>query len=112
MLKCQWHSARTVAEGPTSVYRNHLKRINLVLHTELCVRATFAILGQNIVPEAGLFNGARGTIVDFVYDTVCGQNDKQNDFLPKAVIIDFPGFKHKNAQPWDKNNPSVSLEIS
>ena len=84
----------------------------MVEHADLCVGATVAISGHNIVPKAGLFNGARGTIVDFVYDTVCGPNDKQNDFLPKAVIVDFPGFKHKHALPWDRNNPSVSQEIS
>ena len=113
MLKCQWRSARNSAEGPNSVYRHHFdKKTNVVEHTDLCVGATVAISGHNIVPEAGLFNGARGTIVDFVYDTVCGPNDKQNDFLPKAVIVDFPGFKHKDALPWDRNNPSVSQEIS
>lgn len=107
-LNCQWRSARNLSEGPNSVFRKHFdSQTNLVVHTDLCVGATVALTGQNIVPEVGLFNGARGTIVDFIYDTVCGPNDKQNDFLPRAVIVDFPGFKHKNVKPWDENHPTV-----
>ena len=111
-LGCQWRSTRTLATGPNSVFRSHFeKQTNLVIHTDLCVGATVAISGQNIVPEVGLYNGARGTIVDFIYDSVCGPNDKQNDHLPKAIIVDFPGFKHKNVKPWDSNNPTVSTQI-
>lgn len=111
-LGCQWRSTRTLATGPNSVFRSHFaKQTNLVIHTDLCVGATVAISGQNIVPEVGLYNGARGTIVDFIYDTVCGPNDKQNDHLPKAIIVDFPGFKHKNVKPWDSNHPTVSTQI-
>ena len=81
----------------------------MVLQTDLCIGASVEISGINIVPEAGLYNGARGTIVDYVFDTVCGPNDKQGDHLPRCVIVDFPGLKLGNAKPWDELNPTVSF---
>ncbi len=62
----------------------------------------------NIIPEAGLYNGARGMRVNFIYNTVVGPNDKQGDHLPIYVIIDFAGLKLGNDKPWDKNNKMAS----
>ena len=81
----------------------------MVLKTHLCVGATVALSGINIVPEAGLYNAARGLIVDIVYDTVVGPNDKHGEHLPKYIVVDFPGLILGNAKPWDEKNPTVSL---
>ena len=105
-LQCQWQSNK---QGWSSVYRSHFATAKMVLQTDLCIGASVAISGINIVPEAGLYNGARGTIVDYVFDTVCGPNDKQGDHLPRCVIVDFPGLKLGNAKPWDELNPTVSF---
>ena len=108
-LKCEWRSERNRGEGYNSIYKTHFNSSNIQYGgVDLCVGATVAIQGRNIVPEAGLYNGARGTIIDFIYDSVCGPNNKQGAHLPRAVIVDFPGLKLGNAKPWDKQNPTVS----
>ena len=71
----------------------------MVLQTDLCVDTTVALWGINIVPEAGLYNGARGSIVDIVYDTVVGPNDKHGEHLPKYIVVDFPGLRLGNTKP-------------
>ncbi|KAL7554827.1 hypothetical protein ACHAWF_018360 [Thalassiosira exigua] len=103
-LQCQWRSNR---HGCDRVYKSHFSTSKMVLETDLCIGATVA-LTNNIVPEACLYNGARGTIVDYVYHTVCGPNDKQGEHLPLCVIVDFPGLRLGDAKPWDNHNPTVS----
>ena len=107
-LSCKWHSLRDQGDGLESVSRWHFDQKKLVLHTDLCVGARTAIHGMNFVPEAGLYNGARGTIVDIVYDAGEGPNNKQGDHLPRYIVVDFPGLKLEGAVPWDKNHPTVS----
>ena len=80
----------------------------MVLECDLCVGAMVLLSEINIITEAGLYNGARGKLIDFVYDNVCGPNDKQGGHLPKCVIVDFPCLKLGNSEPWDKKNPTVS----
>ena len=38
------------------------------MQTDLCVGSPVAISGINILPKVGLCNGARGTLIDIVYD--------------------------------------------
>ena len=83
----------------------------MVLETDLCVGATVGLSGNNIVPEAGLYNGARGKIIDFEYANPCGPNDTHGDHLPSCIIVDFPGLKLGNAKPWDRLNQTVSDEV-
>ena len=83
----------------------------MVLNTDLCVGATVALFGINIVPEAGLYNGARGTLIDFIFERPEGPNNRDGDYLPECVIVDFPGLKLNGAEPWDKNNPTVSSPL-
>jgi len=54
----------------------------MVLSANLCVSAPVAISGIHFVPELGLYNGARGTIIDIVYDNVVGPNNKHEYHLP------------------------------
>lgn len=109
-LKCQWYCNKRYGNGQGCVIRSHFKNQNNILNsTDLCVEASVCISGINIVPEAGLYNGARGKVIDLVYDTVVGPNDKHNDHLPKYVVVDFPGLKLGGAQPWDSKNPTVSI---
>jgi hypothetical protein len=107
-LQCQWKSNKNQGQGSTRVYKSHFRTKQMVLESDLCVGATVALSGINIVPEAGLYNGSRGTVIDFVYNTVCGPNDRHGDSLPICVIVDFPGLKLGNAMPWDALNPTVS----
>lgn len=107
-LQCQWMSNRCQSKGKDSVRRSHFKNCSLVLQTDLCVGAPVAISGINIVPEAGLYNGARGWVIDIVYDTVEGPNNKHKDHLPRYVVVDFPGLRLGNADPWDPKHPTVS----
>ncbi len=80
----------------------------MVLDTYLCVWATVALSGINIVPEAGLYNGVQGKLIDFIYKGPCGPNDKHGEHLLSCIIIDFLGLKLGNAKPWNRLNPTVS----
>ncbi len=80
----------------------------MVLETSFCVGATVAISGIKIVLEIRIYNGARGTLIDFIYKDICGPNNQHGPQLPEAVFVDFPGLKLRNAEPWDRNNPTVS----
>ena len=104
-LQCQWQSNN---QGTDRVYKTHFSKSKIVLETDLCVGATVA-LSDNIVPEAGLYNGARGTVVDFIYRTVAGPNDKHGEPLPLCIICDYPGLRLNGAKPWDERNPTVSV---
>ena len=110
-LQCQWRSNKNQGRESTRVVKGHFKTKQMVLESDLCVGATVALSGMNIVPEAGLYNGARGKVIDFIYNTVCGPNDRHGDPLPICVIVDFPGLKLGNAKPWDSNNPTVSSYV-
>ena len=81
------------------------------MQTDLCVGAPVAISGINILPEVGLYNGARGTLIDIVYDKGQNPNSKQDYHLPKYVVVDFPhlDLRRGNLQPWDSEHPTVSF---
>ena len=76
LLQCQWQSNKNQGQNNTRMYKSHFKTCQMVLEFDLCVGAMVSLSGINIVPEAGLYNGARGKLIDFVYDNVCGPNDK------------------------------------
>ncbi len=78
----------------------------MVLDTNLYVRTTVAISGINIMPKIGLYNGARDTLIDFIYKDVYGPNNQHGPYFPEAAVVDFSGLKLGNANPWDKNNPT------
>lgn len=107
-LQCKWQSNKNQGQGRTRVFKSHFTTSRMVLETDLCVGATVALSGINVVPEAGLYNGARGTLVDFIYEDPYGPNDKNGEHLPRCVIVDFPGLKLGAAKPWDRLNPTVS----
>ena len=79
-------------------------------YSNMCVGATVAINGINFEPNWGLFNGARGTVVDIVYDKETGPHTSGKGRLPKYVVLDMPGFKPppEPIGPWDRLNPTVS----
>ena len=111
-LRCQWLCKSTQNNGIKSVKRNHFKDCKgIILHADFCVGAPVSIDGMNIVPEAGLYNGARGWLVDIVYDTVEGPNNRMGNHLPLYMVVDFPGLRLNGAEPWDANNPTVSVKI-
>ena len=91
--------------------QSHFTTTRMVLETDLCVGAKVALSGINIVPEAGLYNGAQGTVIDFIYENPCGSNDKHREHLPSCAIVNFPGLKLGNAKPWDELNPMVSNKM-
>ena len=77
---------------------------------DLCVHAKVAIGGVNLLPEVGLYNGARGELVDFNYGTrMAGPNNKHEDHLPAYTVVDIPHLKLPSyIEPWDKLHPTVS----
>jgi hypothetical protein len=66
----------------------------------------------NFLPELGLYNGARGTVIDIVYDNIVGPNNKHKYHLPRYIVVDFPGFKLPvNIKPWDLNHLTVRVNL-
>ena len=49
----------------------------------------FVKLTVNIIPEKGLYNGARGTVVDWVFSN--GKSLRTGN-MPILVIVDFPAY--------------------
>jgi len=105
-LKCVFHKHKDNQES--SAVR-HFKHDSYIRETDLCVGARVALKPTNYLPEIGLYNGAHGTIVDFVYrDNTAGPNNKDGKHLPDYVIVDFPHLCLPDyIEPWDKNNPTV-----
>ena len=60
-------SSNITTQGPSRVNKRHFSTSNISPSTDLCVHAKVAIGGVNLLPEVGLYNGARGEIVDFNY---------------------------------------------
>lgn len=111
-LSCDWISNRTQTCGVASVVQSHFRGINnTVKKTNLCVGAPVALQGINIVPELGLYNGARGIVMDIVYDTMEGPNNKHLNHLPRYVVVEFPGLKlPDHIKPWDSLHPTVRAD--
>ena len=98
-LYCQWQSNNLQGTKETRVYKSHFDTCQMVLEADLCVRATMKISGINIVPKIGLYNGARGTLIDFIYKDVCGPNNQHGPHLTEAVVVDCPGLNLGHAEP-------------
>jgi hypothetical protein len=81
-------------------------------HTDICIGARVAILPVNFLPEAGLYNGVIGNVVEIVYqDRQIEPNDKQHYHLPDYVVVDFQHLKlPSNMAPWDKLHKAVSRQ--
>ena len=89
------------------IIRHHFKNCSILLQTDICVGAPIAIEGINIVPEAGLYKGARKTVMDIVYDSIASPNSQHKDHLPLYVVVNFPGLRLGCAKPWDKDTPTA-----
>ena len=50
-LQCQWKSNKYQGQGSTRVYKSHFRTKQMVLESDLCVGATVALSGINIVPK-------------------------------------------------------------
>ena len=82
---------KQVAEGPHAE-RNADKQAGMAgripLHLRLAIGALVRVT-VNIWPEHGLFNGTRGTVVDWVYGR--GKSPHKGD-LPDVIVLDVPGY--------------------
>jgi hypothetical protein len=113
-LDCWWETNKQQSGTNRQVYRSHFDATQFNTHTELCVGARVALRKWNILPCAGLYSGAIGTIVDIVYskDNHVGPNDKQHKHLPEYVVVDFPHLKlPPYIRPWDKLHPTVNISF-
>ena len=108
-LRCHRSSNRTQETRVMALSMWHFNTSNIVAQTGICVGAHVAISGINIVLEVGLYNGARCKIITILYTNLEGPNNKQYYYLPKYVIVNFPGLQLPNyIDSWDSNNPMVS----
>ena len=65
-----------------------------------------ALEGRNFRHQWGLHNGAIGYIDEMVFEK---GSDPNNGSLPLFLVVDFPGYQ---GPPWDKNNPTVSPNMT
>lgn len=96
-----------------NVVPGHFYGKKILYNLDLCEGALVCLEGVNINPNAGLYVGAIGKVVEIVYDdmhTVGPNGDKMKlAHLPMYIVVDFPNFKPPQGVPvWDENNPTVS----
>eukprot|EP00957_Ditylum_brightwellii_P198631 15138881-Ditylum_brightwellii.AAC.1 len=105
-LSCVFDSSHAGSTAHTS----HFYGKNVILDLDICVGAQVCLETANIEPNAGLFVGAIGRVVEIVYDKSVGPNSERRDHLSKYVVVDIPSFKPPSGVPvWDRNNPTVSV---
>ena len=93
--------------------RDHFYYVKHTRHTDICENAMVAIDGVNFIPEMGLYNGARGKVVEIAYSKPEGPNDKQHYHLPDYVVVDFPDFKlPPGYEPWDSTPGHETVSAS
>jgi len=93
----------------SSAYTSHFFHKNIIYNLDICVGAQVCLETANIEPNAGLFVGAIGRVVEIVYDKSVGPNGERRDHLPRYVVVDIPSFRPPEGVPvWDKNHPTVS----
>ena len=108
-LRCQFKSNIL---GNSTVYTSHFYGKKLQYMLDVCVGSNVCLETINIDPNAGLFIGAIGTVIDIVYDEEhsVGPNTDGVESLPKYIVVDFPTFEPPpGIEPWDRNNPTVSV---
>ena len=112
-LQCHFETNKLQGEQTRCPVRTHFEDNSFLRSTNICVGARVALRMWNILPSAGLYNGAIGTVVEIVYkDRPVGPNDKEHYHLPDYVVVDFPNLKlPPHIQPWDRNNVTVSASL-
>ena len=108
-LDC-WYDTNKLQNGKERhARRSHFDPKAYIRHTDLCVGARVALRNWNILPQAGLYNGSIGTLVEIVYkDNPIGPNDKQHCHLPDYIVVDFPHLiLPPYLKPWDTSHPTV-----
>ena len=83
-----------------SQVNNHLREVLDMKTTYLCRGAVVEITFVNLKPKLGLFNGARGTVVDLVFEE--GDNPNAGD-LPEVVVVDFFTIQRASLGSWLSN---------
>ncbi len=86
---------------------NHFTNSNYVKETKICLHTRVA-LTDNFIPEMGLFEGARGDVVEKIFQQPKEPSNNQHNHLPKYVVVDFQIVQFPQGyEPWDRNNPTV-----
>ena len=109
-INCHYESNRNGGLGP---FKNHFAYVkNFARSTDICQHSIVAIDGVNFIPEFGLYNGAKGKVIEIVFDKPEGPNDKQHRHLPEYVVVDFPQLNLPSEyEPWDRNHKTVSCVL-
>ena len=68
--------------------------------TKCCIGSWVSLAGRNLMPKWGLYNGARGRVIEFDFET--NQNPNDGD-LPGYTVVDFPFYK---GPVWDRKHPT------
>ena len=77
-LDCWYDTNKLQNEKERHARRGHFDPKAYIQHTDLCVGARVALRNWNILPQAGLYNGSIGTLVEIVYkDNPIGPNGKK-----------------------------------
>jgi hypothetical protein len=62
-----WYDTNKLQNGrERHAMRSHFDPKAYIRHTDLCVGAHVALRNWNIIPQAGLYNGSIGTLIEIV----------------------------------------------
>ncbi len=108
-MDCWYETNKQQNQKERRAYRSHFDMESYVQNNDFCVGSRVALKNWNILPSAGLYNGAMGTVVEIVYSNPVGPNDKEHYHLPDYVVVDFAHLNlPPNIRPWDSKHPTVS----
>ncbi len=109
-LDCCFGTNRQSVQQEQTACKNHFNAKFYDSHTDICIGARVAISNVNILPEVGLYNGAIGTVIEIIYQGKPeGPNDKEHNYFPDYVVVDFPNLKLPTGiPPWDELHKTVS----
>ena len=81
--------------------KKHFSKDDTPERVLICIDAWVHLAGKNIRPKWGLYNGARGKVVEIHFKN---KGDNPNSgCLPDYVVVDMTAY---NGPIWDKKNPT------
>ena len=95
-MDCWYKTNKQQNKKERRAYRSHFDMQSFVQSNDFCVGLRVALRNWNILPSAGLYNGAMGTVVEIIYSNPVGPNDKEHCHLSDCVVVNF---SHLNLPP-------------
>ena len=88
-MDCWYETNKQQNKKERRAYRSHFDMQSFVQSNDFYVGLRVALKNWNILPSAGLYNGAMSTVVEIIYSNPVGPNDKEYYHLPDYVVVSF-----------------------